>query len=117
MQEETRTDLGKVRIHKKVIASISSIASLEIEGVAKMGGSLKSSISEILGNKGTDGIDVAIDKDNEAKIDVPIVIKYGYNIPEVSQKVQDNIRNALEKMINISIKEINIDVQSIERGR
>ena len=32
-REESRTDLGAIRIHKNVIASIASIAAIEIEGV------------------------------------------------------------------------------------
>lgn len=117
MQEETRTDLGKVRIYKKVIASISSIATMEAEGVIRIGGNLKSSLYQALGDKGVSAINVEIDKNSEVKIDVPIIIKYGYNIPDVCQKIQENIKAALEKMIGLSIKDININVQSIERGK
>jgi uncharacterized alkaline shock family protein YloU len=47
---------------------------------------------------------------------VPLIIKYGFNIPEIASKVQENVRNALEKMTNLSIKDIHINIQSIERG-
>lgn len=115
-EEESRTDLGTVRIYNGVISSIAALAALEIEGVEKIGGNLKSRILEFLGKKLQYAVNVELDKTGEAKIDIPLVIKYGFNIPETANKVQKNVRNALEKMTNLPIKDININVQAIERG-
>ena len=114
--EESRTDLGAIRIHKNVIASIASLAILEIEGVKRLGGDLKSGILEIVGKKSLSPIKVEISKNEEVKVEIPMVIKYGFNIPEVANRAQESVRNALEKMTNLSIKDININVQRIERG-
>lgn len=116
MKEQTRTDFGTIRIHKKVIASIASIASLEIEGVKRVGGNLKATFYELLGKKNCGGIKVDIDKNEEVKIEVPIVVKYGFNVPEVATRVQENIRRAVEKMTDLSLKDIDISIQAIERG-
>lgn len=113
--EESRSDLGTIRIHKKVIASIASIAALEIEGVKRVGGDIRTNIYELLGQKGVGGIKVDIDKNEEVTLEIPLVVKYGFNVPEVANKVQENIRRALEKMTNLSIKYININIQSIEK--
>jgi len=43
------------------------------------------------------------------------VIKFGHNIPDVANKVQENVRVALEKMTNISVKDIDITIQAIEK--
>ncbi|MFH0913170.1 MAG: Asp23/Gls24 family envelope stress response protein [Candidatus Omnitrophota bacterium] len=115
-KEESQTDLGKIRVHKNVIASIASLAAVEVEGVKRIGGDFRSGILEFIGNKNLMAIKVEIDKNEEIKVEVPLVIKYGSNIPDVSSKVQENIRNALEKMTSLSIKYININVQAIERG-
>jgi uncharacterized alkaline shock family protein YloU len=116
-REESRTDLGTIRIHKNVIASISSLAALEIEGVKRVGGDLKSGLMELIGRKSAASIKVNINKNEEVSLDIPIIIKYGYNIPDIADKVQENIRNNLEKMTNLSIKEININVQGIEKEK
>ena len=116
-KEEERTDLGTVRIHKNVIASIAQIAALEIEGVKRIGGDFKSGLLELIGQKSFSVIKVEIDKNNEVRLEIPIVIKYGFNIPDIANKTQENIRNALEKMTNLSIKDININIQGIERGQ
>ena len=115
-QEESRTDLGTVRIHKNVIASIASLAVLEIEGVRRVGGDLKSGLLELVGKKSHAAIKVEFNKNEEVRIDIPVVIQYGCNIPEVANRAQESVRNALEKMTNLAIKDININVQSIERG-
>jgi uncharacterized alkaline shock family protein YloU len=114
--DESRTDLGTIRIHKKVIASISSLAATEIEGVKRVGGDFKSGLLELIGKKALTAINVEINKNDEVMIAIPLVIKYGYNIPEIANRVQENVRNNLEKMTNLSIKDIDINVQGIERG-
>ena len=115
-KEESQTDLGKIRIHKNVIASIASLATGEIEGVKRIGGDFKSGILELIGKRAQTAIKVDIDKNEEIRIEIPLVIKYGFNIPDIASKVQENISNALEKMTCLSIKCIHINVQGIERG-
>lgn len=114
-KEESQTDLGKIRIHKNVLASIASLAAVEIDGVKRIGGDFKSGILELIGKKNLMAIKVDIDKNEEIKLEIPLVIKYGYNIPDVANRVQENIRNALEKMTSLTIKYINVNVQAIER--
>ena len=115
-REGSRTDLGVVRIHKNVVASIASLAAAEIDGVKRVGGSFKSAVSEFIGKKSTGAIRVEIDKHDEVRVDIPVIIKYDFNIPDVAGRVQENVRQALEKMTNLSIKDINVFVQAIERG-
>ncbi len=115
-KEESQSDLGNIKIHKNVIASIASIAAVEIEGVKRIGGDFKSGILEFVGKKPLMAIRVEFDKNEEVRLEIPVVIKYGFNIPDIANKIQENIRNSLEKMTNLSVKYINVSVQSIERG-
>jgi len=113
--EESNTDLGKIRIHKNVVASIASLAATEIEGVKRVGGDFKSGILEMIGKKTSIAIRVEFDKNDEVRLEIPLVIRYGFNVPEVAGKVQENVRNALEKMTNLSVKDVNVNVQCIEK--
>lgn len=113
--EESNTDLGKIRIHKNVVALIASLAATEIEGVKRIGGDFKSGILEMIGKKTSIAIRVEFDKNDEVRIEIPLVIRYGFNVPEVAGKVQENVRNALEKMTNLSVKDVNVNVQCIEK--
>lgn len=113
-RDDSRTDLGMIRVHKNVIASIASIAALEVEGVKRIGQDSQGKIFELIVSRFSPSLRVNFDKNEEVKLEIPLVIKYDFNIPEVANKVQENVRNALEKMTNISIKDININVQGIE---
>lgn len=115
-REEAQTELGSIRIHKNVIASIASLAACDIEGVKRVGGNFKSGILEMIGKKPLLAIRVDIDKNEEVKVEIPLIIKYGFNIPEIAARVQENVREALEKMTTLMIKDININVQAIEKG-
>jgi len=115
-KEESRTDLGTIKIHREVIASISNVAACEVEGVKRTGTSLKSVLMELAGKKNSSAIKVEFDKNEEVKVEIPLIIKYGFSIPTVAARVQENVRNALEKMTNLTIKDINISVKGIERG-
>jgi uncharacterized alkaline shock family protein YloU len=115
-RDGSRNELGVLRIHKNVVASIASIAAAEIDGVKRVGRNLKSGWLVFLENKFFSVINVEITRQEEVTVVVPLIIKYGYNIPEVANRVQESVRVALEKMSNLSIKEINVNVQGIERG-
>ncbi|MBN1912929.1 MAG: Asp23/Gls24 family envelope stress response protein [Candidatus Omnitrophica bacterium] len=114
-RDETRTELGMIKIHKNVIASIASLASMEIEGVKRVGGDFKSGILELIGKKSNLAVKVDIDRNDEVKLDIPLVIKYEYNIPEIANRVQENVRQALEKMTSLSVRDININIQGIDK--
>jgi len=112
-KEDSRTDLGLIRIHKNVI---SCLAATEIEGVKRIGTNFKSGVMELIGKKACFAINVEINKNEEVKVEIPLIIKYGYNIPEIAGRVQESVRNSLEKMTNLMIKDIDINIQGIERG-
>jgi uncharacterized alkaline shock family protein YloU len=116
-RDESRTDLGVVSIHKNVISSIATLAACDIEGVKEVGRDLKARIVQLISRRPLSSIRVEIDKNEEVRIEIPLIIKYGFNIPEIADRVQENVRAALEKMTNLTIKDININVQGIERGQ
>jgi len=115
MMEEAKTDLGAVRIHNNVIAAITSIAVCEVDGVIGIYKGLKDNIYNIFGKKDPAAIKIEMDKNSDINLDVSITVKYGVNIPEVARKVQESIREAIEKSTDLSLKEINVNVQEIER--
>ena len=116
MQDGTTTDLGKIRIHKKVIASVASIATEEIEGVLRIGGDLKSGLYDILGKKSNSaGITVDFDKNGDVVINVPVVVKYGVSLSGVANKVQESVKSSVEKMTDLTLRDINVDIQAVEK--
>lgn len=114
-REEARTEQGMVRIHKNVIASIANIAAAEIEGVKRVEVDFKSGFLGMIGKSPKARIKVEIYKNEWIKVSIPLVVRYNFSIPEIASKVQENVRSALEKMTDINIKDVEINVKGIER--
>ncbi len=114
-KEEARTELGLIKIHLNAIASIAAIAAKEIEGVKDISKTVCNTLSDLFIHKDS-AIKVEIDKNSEVSLEIPLIIKYGFYIPDVCTKVQENIKNALEKSTELPIKAINIKIRGIERG-
>ena len=111
-----KLQLGAVKIHKDVIASIASIAALEIEGVRQIGkGASLVNIFELLGLAKAKPIQVEFGKNDDIKLEIPLIVKYGANISEIAEKVQENVRLNLEKMLDRSPRDISINIQGIEK--
>ena len=117
MEQNVKSDFGTIRIHKKVISSMASIAAKEVEGVCKLGTSLKSAIYSLVKRGSAGTIEVNIDTNNEVTITIPIVVSYGHNLPEVAGKVQGNVRKVLEKSTELNIKQIDVNIQGVEKGQ
>ncbi|MCU0665863.1 MAG: Asp23/Gls24 family envelope stress response protein [Candidatus Omnitrophica bacterium] len=115
MKQEERSDLGMVKIHRNVVASIASLAAQDIEGVKRVG-FIRMGFMEFLTSKAASCIKVEFEKNEDVKVQIPLVVKYDYNIADVSSKVQENVRSSLERMTSLFIKEISINVQGVERG-
>lgn len=110
------TDSGSIRIHDNAIASIAVLAATEIEGVGTVTKTLKSTLLHLFCRKCSWAVLVKKDESGEIIVYVPISVKYGYNVADVATRAQENIRVALDKMVNLAVKEIVINVQGIERG-
>jgi uncharacterized alkaline shock family protein YloU len=95
--------LGKVEIAPEVIEVIAGIAASEIEGVASMRGNFAAGVVERLGKK-NHGKGVKVDLTEESIIiEVYCVMIFGVSIPNVAQKIQDNIRQALLNMTALKL--------------
>mgnify|MGYP001447315532 FL=1 len=70
---------------------------------------------EMVGRRSYSSVKVMFEKNDEVCVELPLVIRYNFNVPEVANKVQENVRNALEKMTNLTVRNINVAVQGIEK--
>jgi uncharacterized alkaline shock family protein YloU len=117
MIEENKVDLGSIQIHKKVIADIAASAMATINGVSLDSSDITSKLGEWLGRKNYQGINVRIDKSNQVTLEVKVNVRYGLNIPDVAREVQDTVRAAIEKTMDIDLKDINVNIQGIQRDK
>jgi len=104
---------GSVRISEDVVAVIAGMSCSEVEGVAGMSGGLVGDISEILGKKSlSKGVKVEVGE-KETAIDLFLVVHYGAKIPEVAQKVEENVKTAVEIMTGLKVVQVNVHVHGV----
>ena len=105
---------GEIKVADEVVAIIAGLAATEVEGVSSMAGNITNEIVSRLGMKNlSKGIQIA---DNEVVVDVALNIAYGYSIPEVSTKVQEKVKSAIETMTGLSVATINVRIASVDMG-
>lgn len=110
------SEYGSVRIADEVVATIAGLAAIEIPGVAGMSGGIAGDITEMLGKKSlSKGVKVKIEE-NEAFIDLYMIMDYGIRIHEVSRKVQEKVKISIENMTGLNVKYVNIHIQGVKFG-
>ena len=115
MKETNKVDLGSIKIHKQVLAEITYAAVKDLKDVSFTAKDLMGNLGEFMGLKTYPGIFVHLDKNNQVSIEVKINVNYGVNIPDIARQVQDAIRMAIEKTVDIDLKDVHVNIQGIER--
>ena len=108
-----RSDLGEIRIANEVVSIVAGLAATEVEGVAGMSGGIASGVAEMLGRKNlSKGVRVEVGEE-QAAVDLSIIVDYGVRIPEVAWKIQENVKRAVESMTGLQVVEVNVHVQGV----
>lgn len=98
---------GTTRISPQAIETIAKISILEIEGVVGINSSFFGRNKEA-----TQGIKVKLG-DTDVSIDVSVNIKYGYLIPDLANKIQENVKESIESMVGLEVLEVNVYFSNI----
>ena len=105
--------IGEVQIADEVVAIIAGLAATEVEGVASMAGNITNELVGKLGmNTLSKGVKVEVTEEH-VSVDLSLYIRFGYNIPEVSEKVQDKVRTAIENMTGLTVLDVNIKIAGV----
>lgn len=107
------TENGSVRISNDVVSIIAGVASTEVKGVVGMSGGITGGITELLGKKNlSKGVKVELNND-EAKIDIFIIVEYGSDLAKVGRQVQENVKNSVQTMTGLEVVEVNVNIQGV----
>ncbi|MCC8127523.1 MAG: Asp23/Gls24 family envelope stress response protein [Clostridiales bacterium] len=104
---------GEIRIADEVVAIIAGLAATEAEGVKSMEGNVTNNLVSRLGMKNLSrGVKVDV-AGAQVSVDLSLNLKYGYPIPEVSENVQERVKNAIENMTGLAVTDVNIKICGI----
>lgn len=108
---EKEQESGQITYANEVIATIVSVATTEVEGIAGIVGS--GSLSGLLG-KGRTPRGVKVDMNGEnVSVDVSVTVDYGIPIQKVGRNVQENIRKSVESMTGLHVLKVDLHVVGV----
>ena len=113
--EETRDEFLITGLYKadEVVAVIAALAALEVEGVDSMAGNITNDLVGKLGMKNLSrGVKVDVTEEH-VTVDLALNIRYSFNIPEVSTKVQERVIAAIENMTGLKVLEVNVKIAGV----
>lgn len=104
---------GTVKIANDVVSMIAALATCEVEGVYSMAGNAGTNFLDKVGIKTlSKGVKITVE-DKNVKVDLSIVIDYGYSIPLVSSKIQDKAKQAIESMTGLNVTDVNVKIAGV----
>ena len=105
---------GEIKIADEVLAIIAALAATEVEGVASMAGNITNELIGKLGMKNlSKGVKVDV-LEGIVTVSLALNLKYNYSIVEVSARVQEKVKNAIENMTGLEVADVNIKVAGVE---
>ena len=106
-------ELGSFNISEEVIAVIAAVAATDVEGVSGLAANLGADIAELLGKKNlSKGVKIQL-ADSVVTVTISILVKYGYTIPDVAKKVQEEVGAAIEAMTGLDVSAVNVHIAGI----
>lgn len=107
-------ELGNIYISEEVLAVIAAAATLETEGVGSLAANFGTDLAELFGARKNiaKGIQIQVEEE-QVRIDVAVLIKYGYAITEVAKNVQESIFAAVENTSGLGVSAVNVQVAGI----
>lgn len=113
VSEESNT-LGDIRINHSVVASIVRLATLEVNGVAAVGGSFVDGITEIFSKKGGEsGVRVDEDEVGDYRIEARVILRFGVELAAVAGEIQQRIAEQVEKMTSKNVARVNVIIDGV----
>lgn len=105
---------GTIQISEDVVASVTGMAVLEVEGVCGLSSSIGTDIAEMLGMKTlSKGVRLSSTEDGALRIDCDVVSRFGQNIFELAKNVQENVKTSVESVTGLTVAEVNVTICGI----
>jgi uncharacterized alkaline shock family protein YloU len=104
--------LGAVRIAKQVLATIIEMTALKVPGVVRLavpGGHMPRFFKREAPSRGI----VLTMIDQTVSADLYLIVENGTHMVQLATAVQDAVAGAIEHMVGLTVKEINVYIQDV----
>jgi uncharacterized alkaline shock family protein YloU len=109
---------GQITVAEGVVQKIAAMAAREVSGVYAMGsgtartvGAMKDMMPGTSASSGQ-GVGVEVGQ-NEAAVDLDIVVEYGVSANELGRGIQRNVKSSVERMTGLDVIEVNVNINDV----
>lgn len=104
---------GSLQISTEVIAKIARCAALEVEGVAEVScGTQNKKLRDLLEASIQPPVAVEM-RDGTAELTLHLIMASGARIPAVAEKVQENVKSAVQNMTSVTVSRVNLVIAGL----
>ena len=104
---------GSLQISTEVIAKIARCAALEVEGVAEVScGTQNKKLKDLLEASIQPPVAVEM-RDGTAELTLHLSMASGARIPAVAEKVQENVKSAVQNMTSVTVSRVNLVIAGL----
>ena len=104
---------GSLQISTEVIAKIALCAALEVEGVAEVScGTQNKKLKDLLEASIQPPVAVEM-RDGTAELTLHLIMASGARIPAVAEKVQENVKSAVQNMTSVTVSRVNLVIAGL----
>lgn len=91
-----------------------TLRSIEIDGVAEVScGRQNKKLKDLLEASSIQSPVVVEMRDGTANITLNTMVSFGARIPAVAEKVQENVKNAVQNMTNVTVSRVNLVIAGL----
>jgi len=90
---------GKIVYNAGIVQNIVQLAVAEVEGTVPAEGKKS-------------GISLFLEKDG-IYVDVSVVVRYGYNVPELAYRIQQSVKQSVENMTRFKVAQVDVHIQDV----
>lgn len=105
---------SEIKIADDVIRLTAGLATMDVEGVEGMSSGIIAGLAKLLGKEDfTKGVKV-ITKDGRVTVDVYVILRYGYRMPDVAINIQEKVKEQIEATTGLEVLEVNVNIQGVK---
>ncbi len=90
---------GKIVYNAGIVQNIVELAVAEVEGTMP-----------VQNKRG--GISLYLERDG-IYVDVSVVVKYGFNVPELAYRIQQSVKQSVENMTRFKVAQVDVHIQDV----
>lgn len=105
---------GSLQISTEVLGKIARCAALEVAGVAEVScGGQNRKVKDFLERANVQSPVTVEMRDGTAEITLHLVVAFGARIPSVAEKVQENVKTAVQNMTNVTVSRVDLVIAGL----